>query len=328
MDRPVLVTGGTGFIGRHLVAALRARGTPVRALIRRPEGADPIVALGAEPILGDLLDATTIREAMSGVRAVFHLAGRLFSPGEPSREYERLHVGATTALLRESVAVGGLDFFLLCSTTGVHGPTGTTPAREDDSGHPDNAYELTKARAERVATELAEGAGLRVVIARPGLVYGPGDLHLLGWFRAIRAGYYRVIGPGENRIHPIYIDDVVRALLLSASAASSGCRTYQLVGSRSVTMTELSEKIGVAVGRPVPKTHLPTPLAYAVGAALEALPLPRRVLPLTRSRVRFMTQNRVYDGSRAFRELGFTPEVELEEGLSRTVAWYRERDLL
>jgi nucleoside-diphosphate-sugar epimerase len=93
-------------------------------------------------------------------------------------------------------------------------------------------------------------------------------------------------------------------------------------------MTELSEKIGVAVGRPVPKTHLPTPLAYAVGAALEALPLPRRLLPLTRSRVRFMTQNRVYDGSRAFRELGFTAQVELEEGLSRTVAWYRERGLL
>jgi dihydroflavonol-4-reductase len=328
MERPVLVTGGTGFIGRHLVAALRAQGTPVRVLVRRREAASSMVALGAEPLLGDLLDATGVKRAMSGVGAVFHLAGRLFSPGEPAREYEQLHVDATAALLRESVAVEGFDFFVLCSTTGVHGPTGATPAREDDPGRPDNAYELTKARAERVATEIAQRAGLRLAIARPGLVYGPGDRHLLGWFKAIRAGYYRVIGPGGNRFHPIYIDDLVRALLLSASAASSACRAYHLVGSRPVTLRELSDAIGAAVGRQVPKTHVPVPLAFAVGAALEALPVPRRMLPLTRSRVRFMTQNRAYDGSRAFQELGFTPQVELADGLSRTVAWYRASGLL
>jgi nucleoside-diphosphate-sugar epimerase len=93
-------------------------------------------------------------------------------------------------------------------------------------------------------------------------------------------------------------------------------------------MRELSDAIGAAVGRQVPKTHVPAPLAFAVGAALEALPIPRRALPLTRSRVRFMTQNRAYDGSRASVELGFIPQVELADGLSRTVAWYRDNGLL
>ena len=328
MERPVLVTGATGFIGRHLVAALRAQGTAVRVMVRRADAARSLAALGAEPMLGDLLDTKVVARATAGVRAVFHLAGRLFAPGESAREYERLHVGATVALLQTLVAQDGLDFFVLCSTTGVHGATGMTPAREDDPGHPANAYEWTKARGERAATEIARRHGLNLVIARPGLVYGPGDRHLLGWFRAIRGGYYRVIGSGRNSFHPIYIDDLVRALQLAASAATKPCRAYHLVGSQPVTMQALSEAIGTAVGRQVPRRHLPRPLALAMGAVLEALPVPRRALPLTRSRVRFMTENRAYDGSRAQQELGFIPTVALPDGLARTVAWYRENGLL
>jgi nucleoside-diphosphate-sugar epimerase len=218
----------------------------------------------------------------------------------------------------------------------VHGPTGPAPAREDDTGHPQNAYETTKADAERAAIVVANRASMPLIIARPGLVYGPGDRHLLGWFRSIRAGYYRVIGAGENKLHPIYIDDTVRALQLCADAAGLLCaaaerpagRAYHLVGSRAVTMRELSDAIGTAVGRVVPRTHLPAWLAYAAGAAFEALPVPRKVLPLTRSRVRFMLQNREYDGTRAREELGFVPSVNLADGLSRAVAWYRRERLL
>jgi dihydroflavonol-4-reductase len=328
MEAPVLVTGGAGFIGRHLVSALRAQGRRVRVLVRRADSVGSLAELGAEPIVGDLLDPAAVHRAASGVRAVFHLAGQLFVPGLRPEDYARLHVDATVALLKASAAANHLDFFVLCSTTGIHGPTGTLAAREDDPGHPQNAYEVTKAAGERAAIEIAQGAGLPLVIARPGLVYGPGDRHLLGWFRAIRGGYYRVIGPGHNRLHPIYVDDVVRALLLCASAGDRSCRAYHLVGSQAVSMRELSDAIGVAVGRKVPRTHVPTPLAWAVGAAMEALPVPRRVLPLTRSRVRFMIQNRAYDGSRAREELGFIPGVGLVEGLSRTVAWYRANGLL
>ena len=322
------MTGGTGFIGRHLVAALRRGGTRVRVLARRADAASWVKQLGAELVVGDLLDEAAIRRAASGVRSVFHLAGRLFSPGVPAQEYERLHVESTIALMNACARLDRFDFFLLCSTTGVHGATGGTLAAEDDSGRPQNAYESTKARAEQLATDTARRTGLPLAIARPGLVYGPGDRHLLGLFRAIRGRYYRVIGHGHNRFSPIYVDDVVEGLLLSASAAGPACRPYHLVGPRTVTMRELSDAIGAAVGRSVPRVHLPTPLALLVAAAFEALPVSRRRLPLTRSRVRFMTEDRAYDGSRAVRELGFAPQVDLDTGLSRAVAWYEENGLL
>jgi nucleoside-diphosphate-sugar epimerase len=328
MERPVLVTGGTGFIGRHLVAALRAGGAAVRVIVRRASAARDIESLGAEPLLGDLLDPGVSARAVADVGDIFHLAGRLFSPGEPARAYERLHVEATATLLTAAAAAGCVGSFLLCSTTGVHGDTGERLAREDDPPRPGNAYERTKVRAEDKVRELARLAGMKAVIARPGLVYGPGDLHLLGWFRAIRNGHYRVIGTGRNRFHPIYIDDLIRGLTTASSVASPSCRAYHLVGSKPVTMRELSDAIGSAVGHAVSRTHLPRPLALAIGATLEALPVPRSRLPLTRSRVRFMTSNRAYDGSRARQELGFTPQVELEEGLARTVAWYRDNQLL
>jgi len=328
-EQPVLVTGGAGFIGRPLVAALLADGHAVRVVVRRADQAKALSALGAQTVVGDLLEPATINRAVEGVGGVFHLAGRLFRAGTRPADYSRLHVDATKALVEAwSRAARNNDFFVLCSTTGVHGPTGDAPAREDDEGRPQNAYETSKAEAERAAMVVSQRAGVRLAIARPGLVYGPGDLHLAGWFRAIRNGYYRVIGSGENRLHPIFIDDAVRGLLLCGPAARPGGRAYHLVGGKAVTMRDLSEAIGRAVGRPVPAVHMPGPLAYAIGAAMEGLPIPRRFLPLTRSRVRFMVQNRAYDGARALEELGFVAAVGLDEGLARTVKWYRLHGLL
>ena len=327
MDGPVLVTGATGFLGRHLIMALTGQGTRVRATVRNDHDAAGLAAAGVDCVRGDLRDPAVIAQAVAGARGVFHLAGRLFSPDVDPRRYQELHVQVPAALLRACATLDRMNFFVLCSTTGVHGPTPGRRAREDDPGRPDNAYEQSKAEGERIALAISSASNLPLTIARPSLVYGPGDLHLLGWFRAIARRRYAVIGAGLNRLHPVFIEDLVRGLVLCAEVGQRG-RAYHLVGPRTVTMRELSEAIGFALDRPINRLSIPRGLAYAVGACLERLPVAKTRLPLTRSRVRFMTQERQYDGARAAEELGFTGAVDLDQGLPRTVAWYRHNGLL
>ena len=326
-----LVTGGTGFLGRHLVAALRERGHDVRVLAR-PTIAEAtkaeIESLGAHVVTGDLLDRPSVRLAVAGVTRVFHLAGRLLEPGVPSADYERLHVTGTRNLLDACIGQRALKAVVHCSTTGVLGPTGPRPADEDAPAHPANVYERTKAQAETMALDAAR-LGLPLSVARPALVYGPGDRHLVGWFRAIQAGLYHVVGRGDNLLHPIYVSDVVDGVLRCAERQEARGRTYHLVGPQAVPICGLAAAIARAVHRPLPRAHLPRAIAYATAAILERLPgVPPARLPLTRNRVEFMTESRVYCGNRARTELGFEPRVDLEHGLARTVDWYRETGLL
>jgi dihydroflavonol-4-reductase len=326
-----LVTGGTGFLGRHLVAALRHLGYEVRVLARpttSPATKAEIEATGAHVVTGDLLDRPSVRLAVAGVSRVFHLAGRLLEPGVPAHDYERLHITGTRNLLDACREQRGLQAVVHCSTTGVLGPTGPRPAAEDAPAHPANVYERTKAEAESMALDAAR-VGLPLTVARPALVYGPGDLHMVGWFRAIKAGLYLIVGSGDNLLHPIYVSDVVDGILRCAEQQEARGRTYHLVGAQPVPISGLAAAIARAVHRPLPRTHLPRAIAYATAALLEHLPgVPPARLPLTRNRVEFMTESRVYSGDRAREELGFVPRVDLEHGLASTVDWYRTTGLL
>jgi len=329
----VVVTGASGFLGQALVALLRSRGAAVRALVRPAtlaRGDARIAALrarDADVVAADVLDGDAVERAVADATCVFHLAGQLLVPGIPDAVYEALHVDGTRHVLDACTRVRCT--VVHCSTTGVLGPTGAGPADEDAPLAPSNVYEHTKAAGERLALARAAESGLALAVARPALVYGPGDLHLLGWFRAIARGWYRVVGSGENFLHPVYIDDVSEGLVRCATHVPAAPRVYHLVGPTPVAIRDLAAAIGAALGRRVPRTRIPRAAAWGVARVLEAVPgVSPAQLPLTRSRVTFMTQSRAYRGERAARELGFVPAVDLATGLARTVAWYRAEGLL
>jgi nucleoside-diphosphate-sugar epimerase len=324
------VTGGTGFLGQHLVRSLLRDGWNVRVLVRSPhaDAARRLQHTGASLLPGDLNNTTLLRSALRDVHTVYHLAGQLYAPQIPDRVFQQVHVGGTQSVIDACRSTSSIRSIVHCSTTGVLGPTGAVPAAEDAPQRPDNAYERTKAEAERLALEAARD-GLPLVVARPALVYGPGDLHLLGWFRAIKRGLYRVVGHGNSLFHPIYIDDLVRGLRLCARTPGAVGRAYHLVGARALPIRELAAAIAHALGTTLPRSHLPAAATWAGASLLEALPgVPIERLPLTRSRIAFMTASRAYCGDRARRELGFAPEVDLPDGLERAVTWYRGEGLL
>jgi nucleoside-diphosphate-sugar epimerase len=295
----ILVTGGTGFLGQSLVRMLLAEGRPVRILARHPKHSSQrrvqvlqsLVQQGAELTWGDLTNPLAAKAAVQDVGKVFHLAGRLFVWGAPEKEYIHLHVDGTRNLLRACAESGPFEVIVHCSSTGVLGPTGTEPLDEDSPLLPSNIYEATKAQGECLALKMSAEFNLPVVIARPGLIYGPGDMHLLNWFQSIQHGLYRVVGSGNNLFHPIYVDDVSKGLLLCASTPEAVGRVYHLVGEKPSTIREIAQQIAQSLSQNLKSGSLPYSLAYGAAALLEMVPgLPAEMRLLTRSRVRFMTE--------------------------------------
>jgi dihydroflavonol-4-reductase len=331
MTERILVTGGTGFLGQHLVRTLRQQNLAVRVLVRPKSNCQPLAASGAEFVVGDVLDPTSLSAALKDVTAVFHLAGQLHMPGITNQAYNQLHIDGTHNLLQACLDVPSLRVIIHGSTTGVLGPTGSILATENafSTQGPSNAYEQSKARGEQLALDFAKEHNLPLIAVRPSLVYGPGDLHLLGWFRAIKRGYYRVVGSGDNLLHPIYIDDLIKGLLCCLQSNPGKERIYNLVGPQPVSIKELAAAIAHAMGHTLPRWHLPLLLARAAATLFENLPgLPPTSLPLTHSRIDFMIESRAYCGQRACTELGFIPNIDLETGLEQTVAWYHREGLL
>lgn len=325
----ILITGATGFLGGVLTNKLLERGASVRILARDERAARMRFGEALEIVPGEITDPGQVRAAVAGVEIIYHLAGRLYHPATPAELYYRTHVEGTRVLLEACRAESGLRQAVYCSTTGVYGVTGKTPASEESAFHPSNPYEASKLAGEQLALRMHREQGIPLCVARPGLVYGPGDLHLLTFFSAIKRGLFRVIAGGETLLHPIYIDDLSEALLLCAEQAEANGRCYNLAGEQPVSIRELARGIAHALGRELPDSTIPLWLAHLAADTFRLIPgLRGERAPLTRSRIAFLTHSRVYNISRARAELNFQPAIALDEGLRLTVAWYRKQNYL
>ncbi|HYM66462.1 MAG TPA: NAD-dependent epimerase/dehydratase family protein [Patescibacteria group bacterium] len=324
----VLVTGATGFLGAALIQRLLGDGARVRALARSAASASPLAELGAEVVLGDVTDRRAVSEALDGVEVVYHLAGRLLVPGVPAAEYRRTHVAGTELMLECCAEMPSVRRFVHCSTTGVLGVTGPTPADESAAFRPTNVYEATKAEAE-MAVRRAVQSGFPAVIVRPGLVYGPGDLHLLGFFRSVLRRQFRPIGRQAVWLHPIYIDDMSEALVRCGEHPAAVGECFHIAGTQTVSLAERGAEIARAEGTHLPGGRIPWAPAYAAALVGDCLPARlKRYAPLTRTRLDFLTHSRVYDVAKAKRLLGFVASTDLATGIARTTEWYRQQHLL
>lgn len=324
----VLITGATGFLGAHLARRLLTDGLEVRLLVRSPGRAKPLAEEGAELVEGEVTDSAAVLRALDDVAIVYHLAGRLFVPGVPASEYQHTHVDGTRTLLLGCRAHPRIERFVHCSTTGVLGVTGERPADETAVYRPTNTYERTKLEGELLVRD-SWGEGFPAAIVRPGLVYGPGDMHLLGFFRSIQRHLFRRIGRRPVWLHPIYIDDLTEALIRAGRHPAAAGECFHIAGQEAVTIEGLAATIAAALGATPAHGFIPLPAARVIALAGDALPGPlRHAAPLTRSRLDFLTHSRVYDVGKAQRLIGFTAPTPLNDGIVRTVEWYRHEGYL
>jgi nucleoside-diphosphate-sugar epimerase len=319
----ILVTGATGFLGSALVTELIGQQQEVRILARDVAKARAQFGEAVSIVAGEITNEQQVREAVAGVSIIYHLVGHLYHPSVPTELYRTTHVEGTRTLFKACQGQDQIQRIVHCSTTGIFGVTGPAPAAEDAPFAPTNPYEATKLESELLALAAYKEQGLPVSVVRPGLVYGPGDLHLLGFFAAIKKGLFRVIDGGRASLHPIYIDDMTAAFLLCAEKPQAIGNSYNIAGSHPVTMRQLSTAIAHALDKELPGGSIPLWLANLASDIFSITPgLKGEQAPLTRSRVQFLTNSRVYTTTKATTELGFIPRVNLEEGMRRTAKWY------
>lgn len=321
------VTGATGFLGGALARALAAEGAEVHALRRSTSDLGALRDVAVTWHEADVTVPASLDGLFSGADWVIHAAGRLGQAGVPEAAYRRINVEGTRNVMQAALASASRPRVLQLSSTGVLGPTGPEPASEEAPLAPTNPYERSKAEGEGVAMDFA-ARGLPVVVARPGFVYGPGDHHVLGLFRAIGRGRFFYIRGGRGLCQPTYVADAVAGMLLCLRRGRPG-GIYHVVGPAPATFRELGATIARALGVRAPGLSLPRWVAELGASSLEALARVTGGKPaLSRSGVDFFAADRVYSWSKARDELGYAPRHELAGGVASTVAWYRERGML
>lgn len=333
-NTPVLVTGGTGFLGRRLVERLLAAGRPVTVLGRTP--APDLEKRGVRFIRASLDDASAVTAACAGVSTIFHAAAKVGVWGRYD-DFYRTNVLGTCALLAGARAHGVARFVHTSTPSVVF--NGQALANADESLPLTTAcpspYPLTKAIAEREVLA-ANSATLRTVALRPHLIWGVGDPHLVP--RALaraRAGRLRIVGDGQNTVDMVHVDNAVDAHVLAEQALAgsqlpAACgRAFFITNGEPVRLWEWINALLTTLGEPPITKRISLGTASAIGAVCETawrlLPL-RGEPPMTRFIAAELAKDHWFNLAAARRDLGYTPRVTMAAGTAELVASLRAKN--
>jgi 2-alkyl-3-oxoalkanoate reductase len=324
----VLVTGATGFLGSYVTDLLLASGEIPRVLVRPGEGPAAFADARVDVRRGDVRDRTALEAAVSGVDRVLHCAART-GPWGPVAEYQRTNVRAVETLVRTAMAAGVRRIVHVSSIT-VHGndlrgdADESAPLREEP-----NPYSRSKVAGERLIRRMIREEGAPVTIVRPGWIYGPRDgASFARIARMVETGRMVILGGGENHLPLIYARDAAMGVVLAGEADHAAGRSYLLVNDEPVTQRDFIGAVADQLGVPAPTRHVPYELGLALGALAESLGRVARKQqppPVMRYGLQLLGGDNRFRITRARRELGFAPGVDLAEGVRRSIEWYRAR---
>ncbi len=320
-----LVTGATGFIGSHLVEALRARGDEVTALLRTPSKAGLLTDLTVRLVHGDLHTPEALRQAVAGQDVIFHVAGLVAARDE----IEFLHANrdGTTNLVQAAEQAVPQPRFVLVSSMAAGGPA--------ERGHPHRGDELPRpvtqyGRSKLAGEEVVRRSRLRWAILRPPMVYGPRDTEVLKVFRLARSGIVPVFGDGGQELSASYAPDLAQALIAAGSGSTTEGRTYYPCHPEILTSADFVRAVGRAVGRSVRIVSIPQAIARGILAVTGAVGrIAGRATLLTVDKANeFFQPAWTGDPAPLARDTGWTASRDLEAGLAETVTWYRSQGWL
>ncbi len=329
-----LVTGGTGFLGSHLVERLLAQGHEVRALARKTSDITHLKATGAQIVFGSVDDYDSLLPAVRGVDAVYHAAARVTPGWGAWKSFESSIIEGTDNMLKASVKAG-VPRFLHVSSGSVHGKLcegdtpvcETTPCAVAFSRH--SYYDFAKMRAEDIALDYHKQGKIQVSMIRIAAVYGPRDRLLAD--RVYRhVSFPIVVWPGLSnpKYSIVYATDAADFAILVATSDRAIGEVYNVAPMYEVSLRKFAAAMIKAMDGPRLQVTIPYSLAYVWCTLMEGWSRLRRVkdMPyLTRSGLRFVNKGIYLDGTKARDELGWQPSISIEEGTRLYVQWRRSQ---
>lgn len=318
----ILVTGASGLLGGAVARRLAARGDDVTVLQRSPSGIG-----GVDEVLGDVTDPVAVRRACDGVESIVHLAAKVDVVGA-WRDFEHVNVGGTRTVVGAATELGVRRLVQVSSPSVAHTGRSLVAAGADpaDPRRARGHYSRSKALAEQLALA-ADGPGLAVVAVRPHLVWGPGDNQLVGRIvHRARSGRLAVVGPGTALIDTTYIDNAADALVAAVDRAPAAAgRAYVVSNGEPRPVVEILTAICGAAGLAGPRLHVPYPLAWLAGGAVDAWWQARRRTddpPVTRFLAEQLATAHWFEQRRTRAALDWRPDVSLAEGFERLTQWF------
>jgi len=347
----ILVTGGAGFIGSHLVDLLKERNHDVRILVRKgeihpaykkdinPEILEHVKKMDVEIFHGNLLDKKSLEKACKGVDIVYHLAAIAHEyKGLPINIYYDVNVHGTRNLLNICLK-NNVKRFVYVSSIEACGPSiDGNPVTEKTELHPVCLYGKSKLGGEVISLYYYKKFGLPVTVVRPPMIYGDRNPLLVRFFRRIKSGIFPIFGSGETSFEFCYVKNQAYGIYLAGKKKEAEGETY-FISEGSYKIKDVVKATGEVMGIDLKIINLPKHIGYLIGLSFEIF---NKLLPFHPFRVRgtgrpyisrrtiSWTTNNMYicDNSKAKRELDFKPLFSLKEGLKKTIKWYEEKKLI
>lgn len=320
------VTGGTGFIGSHLVDALIAHNSfnEIRCLVRNQE--KWLEGSNYVKINGDLHSINVIKEALVSVDTIFHLAGVV--KAQTQQEYDHANVGATENIIRLAEKTG-IKKVVVLSSLAAAGPSNGQPKKESDSMRPVSKYGESKKRMEQMIHRIAP-KDMTITILRPPAVYGPREDQIFALFKMMNKGFAPIVGNGfEPKISMVYVQDVIQAILKASEQNNPGVHTYFISGDRVTNWNEIKNISSTVLGKKSLSIKLKPDWVKKIAGVVETTASFFGTYPVVnREKANEMVLEWTCSNEKAEKELNYMPDYSLEEGISRTLRWYKKHQWL
>lgn len=315
------VTGGTGFIGSHLVDFLidSDQYDELRCLIRNRE--KWLEGKIFRRIHGDLHDIEALREGIKGVDVVFHLAGLV--KAKSWRAFELGNVEATENLVRVAQNKG-VSKIIILSSLAAAGPSNSSPKHEEDPMKPVSMYGRSKKQMEERVHDIADPKS-EITIIRPAAVYGPRDEDIYSLFKMASKGFFPVIGDGENpKISLVYVGDVIRSIELAVHNGQSGVSSYFIANKDIYTWNHIRSVMNEVLDKKNIPVYLKPHWVKKLAAIIENAASLVQIHPIiNRDKANELVLEWTCSTDKARKELNFDPAVTLKKGFTETVRWYK-----